>query len=177
MSSDITKVVQQSIKNSKLKNPISNFNNEEIMVLYKAFDVESNIEGAIYEVDNKISKLTLSVGGFLQQGLTYSQLVNHLAKEKKITLETESKSDREKELFLKLFQQGFELKSESKKKDYENALKEQGLSGSEITSITALSSIAVAQFSGFGVYMLASSTVSAVAGLFGVTLSFGFVVV
>jgi hypothetical protein len=69
------------------------------------------------------------------------------------------------------------LKSESKKKDYENALKEQGLSGSEITSITALSSIAVAQFSGFGVYMLASSTVSAVAGLFGVTLSFGFVVV
>ncbi|MFT7033777.1 MAG: hypothetical protein ACJA2S_002285 [Cyclobacteriaceae bacterium] len=103
MSLDITKVVQQSIKNSKLKNPISNFNNEEIMVLYKAFDVESNKEGAIYEVDNKISKLTLSVGGFLQQCSTYSQLVNHIAKEKRSLLKQNLNQIEKRSFFLSCF--------------------------------------------------------------------------
>lgn len=174
MSQDITQITQQNIRTSKLKNPISSFTDEELNVLYKAFEIDSKKEGAICEVDKKISKMTLAVGGFLQDGLTYSQLIDYLAKVKKIVLDKNSKSDREKELFLKLFQKSFEQKSEIEKKEFLEELKEKGLSSSEIKSITALSTIAVAQFSGFGVYMLASSTASAVAGLFGATLSFGF---
>ena len=174
MSSDLPKLIHSNRIIPKLKNPIANFTNEELNVLYKAFDVDSNNNDSLRKVDDKISKLTLTAGGFLQEGIKYSELIDYLATKKGINLKENFKAKREKELFLKLFQQGYERKTDQEKKEFQEQLIKKGMSPAEASSVASLSTIAVAQLSGFGVYMLASSTVSAVAGFFGATLSFGF---
>jgi len=157
-----------------LKNPIYGFSKDELLVLYKFFQIDPQKEDAIKSLDKKISKLTLSAGGFLQEGLTYSQLVDIIAKKHNLYLEKSNKANRERELFLKLFQKKYEEMSTAEKAEFNLKLEKSGLSSNEISSLTAFTSIGAAQLSGFGIYMLASSTASAMAGLFGVTLSFGF---
>ena len=151
-------------------------NKEEKEVLYKMFQMkEANLE----LLESKISKLLLSVGGIFQSGLDYPEFMSRIAKKRDIILPvTGTILEKEKFLFQEISKQNLENMPVAQREELQQQLlleaQKKGLSSSEIASITSLAGIGAAQLSGFGVYLLASSTVGAISSLVGVTLPFAF---
>lgn len=143
---------------------------EEKSVLNKLLNV-SDSEKAI----KKLSKILLKGNGLFQKGLSYKELLIKIAIHNNIKLDENKKEVQiENELYLKLFQQEFEKLSEDEKKAIINSLEEKGLNKTQIASLTGMVAIGAAQVSGFGVYILATSTVGAITSVLGITLPFAF---
>lgn len=149
---------------------------EQFEVLYKIFQMEKADQDVL---EKKIAKLLLPAGGLLQSGLDYEQFIRKIAKQRDIRLPaTGTIAENEKLLFQEISQQNLKEMPEADLYKLQQQLLEEaqqaGLSKSEIASISSLATISAAQLSGFGVYLLASSTVGAVTSLVGVTLPFAF---
>lgn len=154
--------------------PIKILTQEEARVLYKIFNIKIN-ENAEGKLQSKLGKLLLPVGGVLQEKLTYEDTIEKVAEKKNINLAgLSSVASKERELFIKLFNKGFNELSDANKTEFLETLKINGLSSDQVASITVLGGIGIAQCSGFGIYLLASSTAAAITGAFGITLSFAF---
>ena len=156
--------------------PISILNSKEKQVLFNLFNLKNSSDLVL---ENKVAKLLLPVGGLLQSSLSYDEFLNKLAAKRAINVRQQiTLFDKEQYILKNIFSQELGGLSEEEKiklnKQLETAAKEGGLSKSEITSITSLTTIGLAQASGFGVYLLASSTVGAISGLVGVSLPFAF---
>lgn len=156
--------------------PINILNNKEKQVLLNLFNLKENNDEALKK---KIAKLLLPVGGFLQSSLSYDEFLNKLASKRALNISHKTTLfDKEQYILKNIFSQELDSLSEEEKiklnKQLEAAAKEGGLSKSQISSITSLTTIGLAQASGFGVYLLASSTVGAISGLVGVSLPFAF---
>lgn len=154
--------------------PISMLTLEEKEVLYKLFDLKTSND--IDEIlEKKISKLLLPVGGTWQKGLSYEQMILKIATKRKIYFETNSiVYEKEQKLFLEIFKENYNEMNDAQKEAFLDDLKQKGLSKDQLASIATLATIGAAQFSGFAVYLLASSTVGAITSALGITLSFGF---
>ena len=149
---------------------------EEKEVLYKIFQMKEPI---LELLENKISKLLLPVGGILQSGLDYPEFMRRIAKKRDIILPvTGTILEKEKFLFQEISKQNLENMPVDQREKLQQELllkaKEKGLSSSEIASITTLAGIGAAQLSGFGIYLLASSTLGAISSVVGVGLPFAF---
>ncbi len=159
-----------------LNYPINILNQKELNVLFKMFQIKNNDAN---KLEKKLSKLLLPAGGLLQKGYSYGDFLDKIADKRKISL-TEFKTISEKEIFLfkKIYEQTFNSlpveEQEKLKAQLITEAEKNGLDKSQIASISALASIGAAQLSGFGIYLLASSTVGAITGLVGVTLPFAF---
>lgn len=126
-----------------------------------------------------ISKLLLPAGGILQSGLSYIRFMEKIASKREITLPvTASIPEKEKKLYQQIVNQNLESMSDEEREHFNYQLmteaEKKGFNKAEVASMGALVGIGAAQLSGFGVYMLASSTVAAISGLVGVTLPFAF---
>ena len=156
--------------------PLHIFSSKEKEVLYQLFQMKVADDE---KLTKKISKLLLLLSGVAQSRDSYSSFIDKIASNRKITLPSKG-TIQEKEAFLyrKIMQQNLENMSPEERDKLITQIKieaeKKGLSKSEIGSVSALAGIGAAQLSGFGVYMLASSTVSAIAGFVGVTLPFAF---
>jgi hypothetical protein len=151
-------------------------NKEEKEVLYKIFQMK---DADLELLENKISKLLLPVGGILQSGLDYMGFISKIAEKRDISLPVSgSMLEKEKFLFQEISKQNLENMTVAQRKELQQKLlieaEKKGLSNSEIASISSLAGIGAAQLSGFGIYLLASSTVGAISSLVGVTLPFAF---
>ena len=145
---------------------------EQKAPIVKIFGLKTNDNKSIIE---KLSKVLLPVGGLFQTPLNYSQFIE------KIAIHHNEKPDyslglvsAEKELYIKLFQQEFEKLTPEEKANIMSELEKAGLDKSQISSLSGISVIGAAQLSGFGVYLLASTTVGAITSLLGITLPFVF---
>lgn len=124
---------------------------------------------------DKLSKILLPVGGFLQTPLNYNQYIEKIASENNEDIDFSlGIANAEKELYLKLFQQEFEKLTEQEKENIYKELEKAGLDKNQISSLSGISAIGAAQLSGIGIYLLASSTLGAITSVLGFTLPFAF---
>lgn len=127
------------------------------------------------EIIKKFSKMLLPAKGWLQEAMNYNQMLKSIA-EKNDEVINFSKGTliAEKELYLELFQNEFEKLSDEGKQEIIAELEKAGLNKDQISSLSGLTAISVAQLSGFGIYMLASTTLGAITSMLGLTLPFAF---
>lgn len=132
-------------------------------------------------ISRKVSKLILPAKGFLQSTPNYRRFLEKIAQKSKIldkevlsqqSFLNEPISDIEAKMLVALFQTEFEKMSEEERHNYIHRLEESGLSKDQIGSVLALTTIVSAQASGFGIYILASTTLGAISSLFGIALPF-----
>lgn len=155
-----------------IENLLSQMTSEQKAPIVKILGLKINDNDAIKE---KLSKILLPAGGILQSSISYNQFLQKIAEQnnEKIDL-SYGDVKAETNLYLQLFQQEFEkLSPEEKEKIYQE-LEKAGLDKNQITSLSGVSTLGVAQLSGFGVYLLASSTVGAITSVLGITLPFAF---
>ncbi|MEJ4088318.1 hypothetical protein NPQ18_08590 [Galbibacter orientalis] len=145
-------------------------------VLYQIFQMK---EADKTKLEKSISKLLLPAGGVLQSGLSYMQFMEKIASKREITLPvTASIPEKEKVLYKDIVNQNLESMSDEERGHFNSQLmieaEKKGFNKTEVASMGSLVGIGAAQLSGFGIYMLASSTVATISGLVGVTLPFAF---
>lgn len=154
--------------------PIDSLCKEELKVLLRLFSIKEG-DKAKENLTKKLSKLLLPGKGVLQSGLDYPKFIQKIADKNKIELPKKASIyEVESTLMVELFAKSY---NEMSKREQEKLLKElsdKGLSKNQLASVTALTTIGAAQLSGFGVYLLASSTVGTISGALGVTLPFAF---
>lgn len=125
------------------------------------------------EIVSKISKLLLPAKGLFQDPLNYKQFIISIAEENGENIDiSKGNLHAERELYLKLFQNEFEKLSQEEKDKIIEELGKAGLDKNQIASLSGIGALGAAQLSGFGIYMLASSTVGAITSLLGITLPF-----
>lgn len=125
------------------------------------------------EILTKLSKMLLPAKGWLQEPMDYPQILKSIAHKNGETIDfNKGIVIAEKELYLKLFQNEFEKLSEDEKQKIIGELEKAGLNKDQISSLSGLTAISVAQLSGFGIYMLASTTLGAITSMLGLTLPF-----
>lgn len=145
---------------------------EQKAPIVKILGLKSNENKSILE---KLSKILLPVGGFFQTPLNYNQFVQKIASENNEKIDFSlGIGNAEKELYLKLFQQEFEKLTDEEKENIYKELEKAGLDKNQIKSLSGISAIGAAQLSGFGIYLLASSTLGAITSVLGLTLPFAF---
>lgn len=158
---------------NNLKASLAFFSKEELSVLQKI--VKSDVN-TIESITYKFERLLLSnLYGFFQKNDSYKDLLQKIAKKNDIAFDinkTEVASERE--LYFKLFKRELDQMKPEELEAFYMSLEKQGLTRAQVTSISGLATIGAAQASGFGVYVLASSTVGAIASVVGVTLPFAF---
>lgn len=154
-----------------LRASLAYFSDEELSVLQKILKSEVNdINNIIY----KFERLLLSsVWGFFQDNDSYKNVIIKIAKHNNIDIDLKSSEVTiERDLYFKLFDKELNQMSADEKEAFYINLENQGLTRAQATSLTGLAAIGAAQASGFGVYLLATSTVGAIASVVGVTLPF-----
>lgn len=125
------------------------------------------------EIIKKFSKMLLPAKGWLQEPMNYNQMLTSIAEKNGDVIDfSKGTVTAEKELYLKLFQNEFEKLSEEEKQKIIIELEKAGLNKDQISSLSGITAISVAQLSGFGIYMLASSTLGAITSMLGLTLPF-----
>ena len=155
-----------------IKALLSEMTIEQKAPIVKILGLKSNDNKLIID---RLSKILLPVGGFLQTPLNYSQFIKKIASANNQNIEFSSGiASVEKELYLKLFQREFEKLTDSEKNNIYKELEKAGLDKSQIKSLSGLSALGAAQISGFGIYLLASSTLGAITSVLGFTLPFAF---
>lgn len=159
---------------------LEHFDTNELSVLHKLLKTKEN---NIQEIEEKLGEILLPsgvIGGIAKfvklsrRSLTYSEFIIKIASNNEISLnfENEKTIEAEQKLFITLFKTEFDKMSESEKEEYFKKLQENGLDKSQIASLTAITTLGVAQASGFGVYLLASSTIATISSALGIVLPF-----
>lgn len=145
---------------------------DELLALHKLLGTKKN---DIDEIIDKFGKALLPANGYLQTPLTYMQILQKIAKHNNVQLAAEKgEVANEQQLFLEMFQMEYHKMSEAERADFLKDLELKGLSKTQVASVTALGTIGIAQASGFGIYLLATSTVGAITSALGISLSFAF---
>lgn len=149
---------------------LENFDSNELSVLHKLLDTKEN---NIQQIEFKLGEILLKMGGFFQKPLSYAEFINKIASHNNITLNFESGIiHAEQNLFITLFKKEFDKMTESEKEEYLKNIQVDGLDKNQIASLTAITTLGAAQASGFGIYLLASSTIGAISSAVGITLPF-----
>jgi hypothetical protein len=164
-----------NLDKKKINNyPLSKLTLEEKAVLYKMFNITPN-DASNENLSKKLSKLILPVTGILQSGISYEEMIGKVAKNANIDFETGTTVfQKEQALYLELFKASYNDMNAVEKEEFLMDLEKKGLSKDQVASVATIATLGAAQLSGFGIYLLASSTVGAITSALGITLSFGF---
>lgn len=177
---------------------LENLKTEELSVLQKLLTTKEN---NIPQIEYELGAILLPSGipgifarflGIYSNLLSYDEIIKKIATHNKISLsfengpieaeqillralfnkEYDKLSETEQNSFIALLKKEFDKMSETEKEIYYKQLEVDGLNKSQITSLAAFTSLVAAQTSGFGVYLLASSTIGAISSAVGITLPF-----
>ena len=156
-------------------NLINKMNGDTKTLFEKLFGKEKNSE---IDIINELNKITKPVGGFLQKKLTYRELLELIAKIKKINTLNLNVREIEESIMIKRFNENFQTLSEEEKQKFQIELtkefEKQGLDSSQIKSLSTIGALTAASASGFSMYIMASTIVGGITGILGITLPFAF---
>ncbi|MEM8522649.1 hypothetical protein [Flavobacterium sp. PL12] len=158
---------------NNLQSSLAFFTADELSVLQKIVKSDTNAKEAIIY---KFERLLLSsIWGVFIKNDSYKDILEKIAKKNDIEFyKNKAEVASERDLYFKLFKREIDQMQPKELEAFYLNLEKQGLTRAQATSISGLVTIGAAQASGFGVYVLASSTVGAIASLVGVTLPFAF---
>jgi hypothetical protein len=158
---------------NNLQSSLAFFSADELTVLQKIVKSDTN---AVESITYKLERILLSrLYGVFQPNDSYKMVLEKISKHNNITLDLNATEFAcERGLYFKLFKKDLDQMSAEDKEAFYLNLEKQGLSRAQVSTLTGFAAIGAAQASGFGVYALASSTVSAIASVVGVSLPFAF---
>lgn len=153
-------------------------NYSELETLSKIFNGEAL---SPLQIVNKIRFKSNTVLGSLDQEffgsenlLSYRDILNKISRNLKIDRGVESDKELERGISVKVLESTLEKMNPEQKAKFEaelkNIAKDKGVEGYQTGAVFA--TLATAQLSGFGVYLLATSALSTLSGIIGVTLPF-----
>ncbi|MDP2089478.1 MAG: hypothetical protein Q8J84_08775 [Flavobacteriaceae bacterium] len=149
---------------------------EELEIISKLFH---NTDLGLINIEKELSKSLLPANGLFQRQLTYNEILDKLIKKKNISsFSNDSIHQKEEKILLYKFKKILEnLTPEEKIKFDKEVLKysnEHGISKEQVLSINAISTLTIANLSGFGLYLMASTVVGGLTSVLGITLPFVF---
>lgn len=149
---------------------------EELEIISKLFNVK---DLSIINIEKELSKSLLPVSGLLQKQLTYNEVLDNLIKRKSLKIDTtESIQQKEEKILLYKFKKFVDNLNPEEKKRFEDEIqkytKENGINQDQAFSVGAISTLTIANLSGFGLYLMASTVVGGLTSILGITLPFVF---
>ncbi len=149
---------------------------EELEIISKLFNVK---DLSIINIEKELSKSLLPVNGLLQKQLTYNQVLDKLIKKKNLNINNaDSIQQKEEKILLYKFKKFVDNLSPEEKARFEAEIqkytKENGISKDQALSVGAISTLTIANLSGFGLYLMASTIVGGLTSILGITLPFVF---
>lgn len=151
-------------------------------ILQKANDEERNILAKILKSKTNDSEDILkdliwnsqNIIDYMESKTSYTEILEKVAKKLKIENLNVSNKELERAITLSVFQNFISKMSIEQKEQFEkeiiNIAKKEN--GTLLKTGGAISALTAANLSGFGVYLLATSTLSTISGIIGVTLPF-----
>lgn len=125
------------------------------------------------EIIKKLSKILLPAKGLWQDPINYRSFMEKIAVKNNLSIIAHKNiPDLEKNLYLNLFKTEYQKLSDIEKEQMAVEMEKAGLDRNQIATLGGLSALGAAQLSGFGIYVLASSTVGAISSVLGITLPF-----
>lgn len=149
---------------------------EELEIISKLFNVK---DLSIIDLEKELSKALLPVGGLLQKKLTYNQILDKLIRKKNLSENIkDSVQEKEEKILLYKFKKFVENLSPEEKEKFDSQIQkytsENGISKGQVLSVGAISTLTIANLSGFGLYLMASTIVGGLTSILGITLPFVF---
>lgn len=158
------------------QNLINNLPIEQKEVFLKILGKKENEEIAI---EKELSNLISPFNGVFQKQLSYVEILKKVANHHQIKIENlNDKKKIEEEIFVFKIKENFKnLSLEEQKKIQEELTKiseSSNIDASQLKALGAIGTLTVANLSGFGMYLMASTVVGGVSGALGITLPFAF---
>ncbi|CAN5124591.1 hypothetical protein BH23BAC2_BH23BAC2_24060 [soil metagenome] len=149
---------------------------EELEIIKKLFNVK---DLSTINSEKELSKSLLPVNGILQKQLTYNQVLDKLIKKKNLIVDSsDTIQQKEEKILLYKFKKFVDNLSPEEKEKFESEIqkytKQNGISKDQAFSVGAISTLTIANLSGFGLYLMASTIVGGLTSILGITLPFVF---
>lgn len=149
---------------------LENFDQKELSVLHKLLNTKEN---NIQQIEYQLGEILLPIGGYFHKTLSYTEFLKKIASHNNIPLNFKNGNiEAEKDLYITLFKKKYDSMTIFEKDEYLKNLEANGLNKNQIASLTAITTLGAAQASGFGIYLLATSTIGAISSAVGITLPF-----
>lgn len=154
----------------QVENLLSEMTAEQKAPLNKILGLKDKNSKSILE---RLSKILLPVKGFWQNPLSYKEFLEKIAEKNNEKLEfSKNIVSFEESLYIRLYAKEFAKLTAEEKEQIFKELEKAGLDKNQIASLSGIAAIGAAQLSGFGIYVLASSTLGAITSMLGLTLPF-----
>lgn len=149
---------------------------EELEIISKLFNTK---DLNTINIEKELSKFLQPIGGIFQKQLDYNAILDKLLKKNKLSSNSnDSLQQKEEILLFYKFKKIIEKLSPNEKVKFENEVlkysKENGIEKEQALSLGAISTLTVANLSGFGLYLMASTMVGGLTSILGITLPFVF---
>jgi uncharacterized protein YaaW (UPF0174 family) len=131
------------------------------------------------ELVKELNKLFASFGGFFSSEKSYKEILIKVCQKKDLKIENNYSVNQIEELILQnKFKTIIENLGEENKQKFQDELNilatKNGIDTSQLKSISAIGTLAGANFAGFGLYVMASTFMGGITSVIGVTLPFAF---
>lgn len=146
-------------------------NKEELTILSSILKIESTSVNDIFKALDRSSQ---TLNGFMSDGNSYRKILLKVIDKLKLDDNLKSIKEIERVITTKVLNDAISKMTEEQKVEFENEVlklsEETDFKGLKAGSVFA--TLGAAQLSGFGVYLLATTTLSTLSGIIGVTLPF-----
>ncbi len=153
----------------------SKLNNDQRKIFEKLLNKKP---GENFVIEKELSGIIRPFKGFMQSPLTYSEILKKITDQCGIRTTNTDVKKIEEEILIFKFRENFEKLSPEEKekfqKELNKVLEEKNLEGSQLASLGTVGALALAEISGMGLFIMASTFVGGLTSLFGLTLPFAF---
>lgn len=130
-----------------------------------------------FDLVKELNKILSSFGGWFSEEKSYKQILEQVCLKRNLKIDNNSSVHKLEEIILQnKFKTIIENLGDEDKKKFQKELEKfatkNGVDASQIKSLTALGTLAGANFAGFGLYIMASTVVGGITSAIGLTLPF-----
>ncbi|AVR44783.1 hypothetical protein C7S20_05605 [Christiangramia fulva] len=152
-----------------------NLNSEQKQVFQKLLNKKP---GESFDIEKELSGIIMPLKGIFQKKLNYEEILQKINKHYNLQDTTSSVQKMEEQLLLYKFKENYDKLSPEEKKKFQDelnkVLENQNLESSQLASLGTVGALALAELSGMGLYIMASTLVGGLTSLLGITLPFAF---
>ena len=152
-----------------------NLNAEQRQVFQKLLNKKP---GESFDIEKELSGIIKPLKGIFQKKLNYEEILQKIFNHYKLPGSTSSVKKMEEQILLYKFKENYDKLSPEEKKKFQEelnkVLENQNLESSQLASLGTVGALALAELSGMGIYIVASTLVGGLTSLLGITLPFAF---
>lgn len=134
--------------------------------------------GENFDIEKELSNLIKPMRGLMQKQLTYKETLKKITDHYGIRTSNTDVKKIEEEILIFKFKENFDKLSPEDKARFQQelnkVLESKNLEGSQLASLGTVGALALAELSGMGLFIMASTFVGGLTSLIGVTLPFAF---